>query len=223
VGGLLVAQAVVGFVLYFIIPKFKKIFMDFGVELPQMTLCVLQVSDWIVEYFHLVVPPLLNCVVYLMIARCWIAWRPRFVSQLSFRTDSTGILRALAWSVDAGRSLTSGVETLARCFPRWGVRHRLARALDHISRGASWPQSLVDQGLIRPTEAAVLASAERAGNLAWAMRELAENAERRFGYQLQLCTQILFPFVVLVFGGLVFFFVAGMFSPLVKLITELSG
>lgn len=36
---LVVAQSVAGFVLYFIIPKFKKIFMDFGVELPRMT-CV---------------------------------------------------------------------------------------------------------------------------------------------------------------------------------------
>lgn len=220
---LMVAQAVIGFVLYFIIPKFKKIFMDFGVELPQATMLVLQVSDWIVDYFHLVFPPLLNGVVYLMIVKCWVAWRPRFANQLLFRTDSARILRALAWSVDAGRPLTAGFDTLARCFPRWGVRHRITSALASISRGASWPQSLADQGLIRPTEATVLASAERAGNLSWAMRELAENAERRLGYRLQIYSQILFPFAVLCLGGLVFFFVAGMFSPLVKLISELSG
>lgn len=220
---LIVMQAIFGFVLYFIVPKFKKIFMDFGVKLPRMTLLVLQLSDWVVEYFHVVVPPFLNGIVYLMILRCWVAWRPRFVNQLLFRTDSAWILRALAWSVDAGRPLTEAFDTLSRSFPRWGVRHRISRALANISRGASWPQSLVDQGLIRPIEATVLASAERAGNLSWAMRELAENAERRLGYRLQLCSQILFPFVVLCLGGLVFLFVAGMFSPLVKLITELSG
>jgi protein transport protein HofC len=161
--------------------------------------------------------------VYLLILRGWIAWRPKFANRMLFRTDSARILRALAWSVDAGQPLTSGFDTLARWFPRWGVRHRLSSALENIGRGAGWTESLADQGLIRPIEAAALAAAERAGNLAWAMRELADNTERRLSYRLQLVSQIVFPFVVLAFGGLVFFFVAGMFSPLVKLITELSG
>jgi protein transport protein HofC len=223
VGLLVVLQAVVGFILYFIMPKFKKIFMDFGVELPPMTLAVLEASDWFVDYFPLVFPLLLNGIVYLLIVKCWVAWRPQFVIQLLFRRVSARILRALAWSVDGGRPLTEGFDTLSRCFPRWDIRHRLAHALAAIDRGVNWHQSLADHGLIRPIEAAALASAERAGNLSWAMRELAENAERRLSYRLQVCLQILFPFVVLLFGGLVFFFVAGIFGPLVKLITELSG
>ena len=38
---------------YFVIPRFKKIFMDFGVELPGPTLLILTVSDWIVDFFYL--------------------------------------------------------------------------------------------------------------------------------------------------------------------------
>jgi type IV pilus assembly protein PilC len=51
---ILVATAILGFILYFIIPKFKKIFMDFGVELPKITLILLTVSDWVVDYFYVI-------------------------------------------------------------------------------------------------------------------------------------------------------------------------
>src|SRR5205809_3457771 len=51
---ILVAGAILGFILYFIIPKFKKIFMDFGVDLPEITIVLLRVSDWVVQYFYLI-------------------------------------------------------------------------------------------------------------------------------------------------------------------------
>src|SRR5690606_16554458 len=36
-----VATCIVGFIMYYIIPKFKKIFEDFGVELPGMTVALI--------------------------------------------------------------------------------------------------------------------------------------------------------------------------------------
>lgn len=41
-------------IAYFVIPRFTKIFMDFGVELSGTTLLILWASDRIVEFFYLV-------------------------------------------------------------------------------------------------------------------------------------------------------------------------
>jgi type II secretory pathway component PulF len=38
---------------FFAVPRFKKIFMDFGVELPGSTVLTLCASDWVVDYFYL--------------------------------------------------------------------------------------------------------------------------------------------------------------------------
>src|SRR5262249_28198800 len=46
-----VACAIVGFILYFIIPKFEAIFADFGVDLPQMTIFLIKASHFVVKYF----------------------------------------------------------------------------------------------------------------------------------------------------------------------------
>ena len=44
-----VATGIVGFIMYWIIPKFKKIFQDFGIELPGITIALIAVSDWVVR------------------------------------------------------------------------------------------------------------------------------------------------------------------------------
>eukprot|EP00475_Leptophrys_vorax_P020436 TRINITY_DN27963_c1_g1_i5.p1 TRINITY_DN27963_c1_g1~~TRINITY_DN27963_c1_g1_i5.p1 ORF type:complete len:360 (-),score=18.51 TRINITY_DN27963_c1_g1_i5:57-1136(-) len=48
-----VATLIVGFIMYYIIPKFKKIFDDFGTELPGMTKTLIGFSDMVVNYWYL--------------------------------------------------------------------------------------------------------------------------------------------------------------------------
>jgi protein transport protein HofC len=93
-------------------------------------------------------------------------------------------------------------------------------ALD-LTQGKDWCVSLYEQGLLRPADAAVLESARRVGNLSWALRETAENGERRLAYRLQTWVQALFPLFVLLIGALVFVVAVGYFSPLVILIERL--
>src|SRR4051794_6557259 len=69
--------------------------------------------------------------------------------------------------------------------------------------GGDWLDVLRAEGLIRAADAAVLDSAQRAGDLAWAFREVAEGAERRLNYRLQALSQALFPAVVLAVGALI--------------------
>jgi type II secretory pathway component PulF len=68
----------------------------------------------------------------------------------------------------------------------------------------------------------VLEAAERAGNLSWALRELAEGSERRLGYRMQALAQVLFPLIVILIGGIVFLLAVAYFSPLIRLVEELA-
>ena len=92
-----------------------------------------------------------------------------------------------------------------------------------MRHGESWIDALWHQGLIRPTDAEVLASASEVGNLAWAMRELAETGERRLAFRFQAVIQTLFPLVVVGFGLVVVFLAIAFFAPLSMLIRRLAG
>src|SRR5262249_49223635 len=48
------AGVMLGFILYFIIPKFEVIFKDFGVDLPKMTVFLIQASHFIIRRFWVV-------------------------------------------------------------------------------------------------------------------------------------------------------------------------
>ena len=48
-----VAVAIVGFIMYFIIPKFKLIFEGFDVKLPQITVILIDFSNAVVNYWYL--------------------------------------------------------------------------------------------------------------------------------------------------------------------------
>lgn len=39
--------------LYFIVPQFKKLFEDFGAELPSMTMMLIMISDLVVNYWYI--------------------------------------------------------------------------------------------------------------------------------------------------------------------------
>ena len=48
-----VAVVIVSFIMLFIIPKFKEIFIGFGVELPAPTVALITCSDWMMSYWYM--------------------------------------------------------------------------------------------------------------------------------------------------------------------------
>ena len=96
-----------------------------------------------------------------------------------------------------------------------------SHAFSDIQRGAVWSESLCSRNLIGQSDMAVLQAAERAGNLPWAMREMADSNRRRLAYRANALVQMLFPPVVLCFGAMVLFVVVAMFMPLITLISRI--
>ena len=144
------------------------------------------------------------------------------LNRLERRRHAAAILRALALVVEGGKPMVPGLGTLARLYPRRWVRRRLARAEERAIGGEDWLRALRAEGLVPAADAAVLESAQRAGNLAWALRELAEGNERRAGYRVRVWSQVLTPAVVLAAGALVGLLGAAYILPLSELVQEMS-
>jgi protein transport protein HofC len=226
VGGvLMVVQAILSFIMYFITPKFEAIFKDFGVTLPDMTVATIRASHWVVGsgLILFLVPIELALLLYVPFSYFgWIRWDLPFLDRMLGRRDAAALLRSLAINVSSGRPLTSAIRLLADFYPRSWVRSRLRKVHFEIESGQTWHTSLRRHRLIRKGDAAVLESAERAGNLGWALRVLADANDRSLGYRLQALSQILFPVVVALMGVLVAFLAVAYFLPLVRLIETLA-
>ena len=79
--------------------------------------------------------------------------------------------------IDAGQPIEVGLDVLAKRYPARWVRRRLAGAATAVRLGNDWIDALWKAGVIRRSDAELLASASTVGNLAWACRELAETAD----------------------------------------------
>jgi type II secretory pathway component PulF len=132
------------------------------------------------------------------------------------------VLRALSLVVEANKPIAQGLSTMADHYPTGWVRRRLVKVERAVRQGADWIDALWRAGIIRAADAEVLASAASVGNLAWALRELAETNERRQAIRIQAVVQTLFPVAVILFGAVVAVMVIAYFVPLIKIIGELS-
>ncbi len=218
---------VVAYIMLKIVPVYVRMFEEFELALPQITQLNIAMSNFAFKSWPLMIPLYgLLLLVFLFAISYYIGWSryelPIF-NRFWLRCDGALVLRSLALIVRQDRELGPTVFMLSRQYPRPSVGKRLASASTYIDNGIHWCDALKSVGLFTKADVAVLKAAERVGNLAWALDEMADSALRRFSYRLRAVLAVGFPFVVLAFGLIVFVIVGGLFMPLVEMIQGLSG
>ena len=211
----------VGFVMYYIIPKFKKIFDDFGMELPASTEILNRAADYV--YPIALWGGLLILVSKVLIRRSTNGRPEKFWASLFWpRFGIPELLTNLKLAVMARESLVSVISVLCTHHPQRKVRLKLAQVQNWIEHGGTCWQALQNQKLLKPNETALLESAERLGNLDWMLNETAEIVGRRSEYVAQRRMELLQPAIILLIGVIVGFYAIGMFMPLIVLIHGLA-
>ena len=226
----LVLVLIVSFLMFAIVPKLKRIFEDFAVELPPPTIALITISDWVLQYWFVVLPPI---VVFVGLTALIIINGGRFIYPLDSpprvllqrfpRFAAPDILRNLAPVAGAGRPLLGALETMAGFHPVLAARRRMAEIADSVAAGHDCWTAMTAAGMIRTGEASLLSAAERVGNLQWALAEVAQNIERQLEFRFKVVLEFVRPAVVLLLGSAVGFVVVSLFLPLVGLINDLAG
>ncbi len=214
--------------MIFIVPKFKKIFDDFGTKLPELTESLIGLSDAFAKFWYipavLVVWGIIPAVIlwFLMQAKGWNFGLPRRFMPGGRGRRASLILRALAIPAAAGRPLDDALEPLATVSADASDRRRFARLRERCLAGAGAWDSLALERIVPRRDADLLSAAERAGNLPWALNLIADRIDdarrRRFAAFLEIAQ----PMVVLLLGAFVAFICIGFFLPLVDLVNALS-
>lgn len=218
----LILLMVVGFVIFVVDVLRGQTKRD---QTPLWRKVIWVVGAGLVVLFLLSFPLGIPVLMLLAIAAYMAGWLPRdlpVIWRLFRRYDGALVMRGLAIAVRRGLPLPQAIAAVADNYP---IR-RICRVLDiveaEISSGQVWQESLRRTKLISRADAAVLAAAERAGNLPWALEEMAESAIRRQLYRTQIFLQLLFPPVLLLIGTFVMFVVVSLFMPLIALIQGLT-
>jgi type IV pilus assembly protein PilC len=229
---ILVATAILGFILYFIIPKFKKIFMDFGVELPKITLILLAVSDWVVEYFYVI--PLFPITLWIF---CKLLRKNRsgayFLDKVKLMIPVMGgiiekstvarTMRTLGTLVASGVPILEGLSIVRETSNNAVFERAFQKVIDSIREGDTIAQPLKEARVVDDMVVNMIDVGEETGDLDTMMNKIADVYDEEVDTLVEGLVSLLEPLMIVFLGGTIGFIVIALFMPLIKLITELSG
>ncbi|MFP6700731.1 MAG: type II secretion system F family protein [Planctomycetaceae bacterium] len=218
----------ISFVLFqmvFIVPKTRQIFSSFDVELPEVTMALINTSDALVSHLLLAAPLVsLPCLLLLVFGISWF-WgldnmRLPWVTRLWPRLHAAGIFRSLSLALAGNRTLERAlaIQIEAAHWPEVAIR--LERVRDAVLAGHCGWAALRQERLINSREQAVLECSERLNNLPWALELMADANQRRLHRRVLFSYQAVRPMVIGALGLLVGFFCIAFFYPLVTLLAE---
>ncbi len=216
---------IASFLMIAIVPKFRKIFQEFGEPLPQLTRTL--IDCWIA--FEVFIPVVLLMMflafvaIATVIANPTVRWYTPIVGRLYRWGMQAEILRALGRLLVVGQTVPQalGFLTDAAVLPLV-VRRRLDVATAIVERGEPLADALGGAGLLPATMAPLVRSAEKVRTLPWALGELGAHLADRAFRLVRWVSVVVAPLMVVAIGAVVGFIVIAMFLPLIQLLTRLS-
>ncbi|MFO0901812.1 MAG: type II secretion system F family protein [Pirellulales bacterium] len=217
------------FLTYKIFPVFSKMMNEFDLPLTKFQQRVFDACDSVfmgpAAGLAILFVVLMSGVFFLTttftLLENWLRRIP-VLSWLSMNHDRAWVLRALSWGVAQSRSVPETLASIENHIPISILRPRLRAALAEIQLGVPWTRALQSAGVFDPSQAGLLDSAERAGNLAWACQERADSLLRWFNIRIQMLLSVLLPCMVLLIASFVLLMAFAVMSILSELILHVA-
>jgi type IV pilus assembly protein PilC len=229
---ILVATCIVGFILYFIIPKFKAIFADFGVDLPAMTVFLLTASDFIIQKFWVVI--VTPIVVWIMIKllyrnrtgayildRIWLMIP--VMGTIIEKSTVARTMRTLGTLVQSGVPILDALNIVKDTAENAVFERAFARIYDSIREGETIAQPLKESRIVDDIVVNMIDVGEETGDLDTMLNKIADNYEEEVEVLVESLVSLLEPIMIVILGGIIGFIVIALFMPLIQLISKLSG
>lgn len=222
---LLFVSALTTFLMMFIVPRFQKIFAEFGETLPMTTQYLVAAWAAVEDFLPLVVPGvfLLLVAAAAVVANPTLRWHAPLLGRLYRWGVQAEVLRTLGRLLAVGQTVPQALAFLGASGDLPAVvRRRVAAAAAGVERGDPLDASLQVAGLLPAPMAPLVRASERVRRLPWALVELGDHLAGRAFRVVRRLSLVLSPLLVLAVGAVVAFIAVAMFLPLVRLITSLS-
>ena len=254
VGAMIYPIAVVSFallivsgIMYYVVPKFKTIFGDFGTELPAPTVFLMAVSDWMVgrrevakdKYEDMAVPgwaimiltPFLLIATFKIISQFKKGKYAMDVVKLKIpvlgailsKTAVARFTRTLGTLIAAGVPILEAITITKDTSGNEVFVQALGRVHDSIREGDSFANPLRASKVVDGIVVNMVDVGEETGDLDKMLIKVADNYDEEVETMVAGLVSLLEPIMVIFLGVVIGFIVISLFLPLVSLINNLTG
>ena len=207
----------------FVIPAFAKVFAGFHAELPLMTRMLIGFSNFMVNYWMLMLALLIGAVLGF---RSWTnttdgryKWdRYKFklpiAGKIILKATLARFARSLALSFKSGMPILQGMNVVGMVVDNEFMRSRIEQMRDGVERGESILRTAVAAGVFNPVVLQMIAVGEETGDMDGLMFEIAAMYEREVEYEVKTISSQIEPILIVTLGIMVLILALGVFLPM---------
>ncbi len=226
-----VAVAILIFIMVMIIPKFKKIFEEFGLQLPWATKTLISISNWMASYWYWV--PLFPLGIYIMLKLIRLTkagnyaldrmtlWIP-IVGTLVEKTIVARTMRTLGTLVSSGVPILEALSIVRDTANNAVFEKMFQRVLESIREGDTIADPLRQSRLVDAMVVNMIEVGEETGDLDTMLYKVADFYDEEVDNTVKALLSLLEPIMIVFLGGAIGGIVISLFLPLVKLLEGLS-
>ncbi len=224
---IVVSIAVVIFMLLNVLPTFVGMFEGSGSELPWPTKFVLGISDWMQDYWFIILGMGVLISLLFNYFKSTEAGR-RLVDNLKLKIPyikitnikiiTSRFTRTLSTLMASGIPLIASMEVVARVVNNAIVHDRLIEGIENIRRGAPLARAVKDVGIFPPMVDSMINIGEESGSLDDILQKTADFYDAEVEESLQRLTSLMEPLLILVMALVIGFIVIAMAMPMFDMV-----
>ncbi|MBY0310819.1 MAG: type II secretion system F family protein [Phycisphaerales bacterium] len=236
----IIATAILTFIMVFIIPKFEEIFRDFGVALPALTRWLINTSRWVAGtnvgqsipgWVFIVASPFLIWIFFKLARKSppgraaldtLIFWMP-VIGGLVKKTVTARFTRTLGTLIAAGVPILEAVLITRDTSGNYVFEKALNKVHDSIREGESFAGPLRESKVCDAIVVNMIDVGEETGDMDVMLMKIADNYDEEVDVAVGGLIKLIEPLLIVFLGGAVGTIVIAMFLPLVAMIESLQG
>jgi type IV pilus assembly protein PilC len=234
-----VAILIVTGIMYFIIPQFEEIFLDFGIELPKLTLGLIHFSSWVAGSnpdqvvpgaIFMLASPFATIFIYKLLRKTkpgratfdYTFLKLPVFGTLIRKTVIARFTRTLGTLISAGVPILEAISITRDTCGNWVYERALNKVHDSIREGETFAGPLRETKVCDAIVVNMIDVGEETGDLDTMLSKIADNFDEDVDIAIGSLVKLIEPFMVIILGGMVGTIVVAMFLPMIAMIDSLN-
>ena len=228
----LVAVAVIVVMLVFVIPRYMDMFEELGTELPAITLAVVAMSNFIKNFWYIIIPVIIGIVMAVKSYAATSSGKHLFgkiqlkipaIRNLVVKSACSQMARTLSTLLAAGVPLVEAVDIVAETMSNIWFKEALKEATEQLIIGVPLSQPLQTSGLFPPMVYHMIHIGEEAGSTEEMLNKLADYYEEEVEMGVQSLMAAMEPMIIVVLACIVGVLIAAVMAPMVEMYSALDN
>lgn len=218
--------------LVVVIPNYSTMFADLGTELPGITKMYVAMSDFLINYWFVLIPAVIAIIVGIsMFAKTdagkhvfgKLAIKVPILGNLTVKSASSMTARTLSTLLSAGVPLIEAVDIVSGVVGNIYFQEALQNAKAEITIGMPLSRPLEESGLFPPMVYQMIRIGEEAGNTEEMLDKLADYYDEEVEMAVQSLMAAMEPMIIIVLAVVVGGLIAACMAPMLTMYSALDN